>query len=497
VNSDPKPFQAFGAPLGGKRGGLLVTLKCKCAELIDRQIPSELLSTPESTRHAKLMTRFGALGSMFGFSYATFYLCISHYWGALIIVLCSLGVASAPQLMRWKRSIAVAGNFFALTLTLGFLGLCFVEGGIHGHAIAWLVTVPFCALLLLDIRQAAKWVVIAFLAAGLVAGLDLAGIQLPCTYDPKWHSVVSAAGYLGLILFMSILGLAFETGRLRAHTRVEKALAELETTNEKLVHLNHEQNELLSIVAHDLKNPLTVVNFSAELLPTSTDPDQIKKIADAIGRASARMSTLINNLLDANAIEQGRFSSKIECCDINAIVTACVENNQPSAAKKNIAISTGFSENVMARADRAATMQILENLISNALKFSPPNTRVHVHTLPEKAHVAVCVRDEGPGISTADQAKLFKKFSRLAAQPTGGESSTGLGLAIVKRLAQAMSGSIQCHSELGAGAKFTLRLPIWPHKVEIAPEGRPEKNAIHKVERAEIQEMLPPGSMRN
>jgi K+-sensing histidine kinase KdpD len=92
---------------------------------------------------------------------------------------------------------------------------------------------------------------------------------------------------------------------------------------------------------------------------------------------------------------------------------------------------------------------------------------------------------------------LFKKFSRLAAQPTGGESSTGLGLAIVKRLAEAMSGSVQCHSELGAGAKFTLRLPIWPHKVETAPEGRPEKSAIPKVERAEIQELLPPGSMRN
>ena len=501
VKADLKSAPDTDAPHEGNRAGLLATLPREFAGLIDRQIPPELLATPESTRHAKLMTRFGALGSMFGFSYATFYLCISHYWGALIIVLCSLGVALAPQLMRWKKSIGIAGNFFSLTLTLGFLGLCFVEGGVHGHAIAWLVTVPFCALLLGGIKQAAKWVVIAFLAAGLVAGLDLAGIQLPYTYNPKWHSVVSTTGYLGLILFMSILGLAFETGRTRAHDKMEKALDELETSNEKLVRLNNEMNEFLSIAAHDLKNPLTVITFSAELLPTNTDPAQVKKIATAIADASSRMRALITNLLDANAIEQGRFTSRIECCDVNTIVTACVENNQPSAAKKSITICTGFSENVLARADRAATMQILENLISNALKFSPPNTRIHVHTLPEKTHVAISVRDEGPGIGAADQTKLFKKFSRLTAQPTGGESSSGLGLSIVKRLAEAMSGNIQCHSELGAGAKFTLRLPIWPHKVEtkveIPPESKPEKAAMPKIERGGIQKLLPPGPIQN
>lgn len=478
-----------------------MALKWKTAELIDRQIPPELLATPDSTRHAKLMTRFALLTSLFGFCYAVFYLCISHYLGVLIISLGSAGIALAPQLMRWKKSISVAGNYFSLTLTLGFLGLCFVEGGIRGHAIAWLVTVPFTALLLLGIRQAAIWSVVAFLAASVVAGLDVAGIQLPCTYDPKWHSIVSTAGYLGLILFMCILGMSFETGRVRAYAKMEQALAELETTNEKLVHLNNEMNEFLGIAAHDLKNPLTVITFSSEMLPFTNDPAEIKKIANVICDASLRMRSLINNLLDANAIEQGRFTSRVECCDINAIVSTCVENNQPSAAKKGIIISTGFSENVLARADRSATMQILENLISNALKFSPPNTRVHVHTLPEKAYVAISVRDEGPGISTEDQAKLFRKFSRLAAQPTGGESSTGLGLAIVKRLAEAMSGGVQCHSELGAGAKFTLRLPSWPHKIgnktEIVSDAKTEKGAAPKIERGGIQKLLPPGPIQN
>ena len=273
----------------------------------------------------------------------------------------------------------------------------------------------------------------------------------------------------------------------------------------RLQRANGFKNEILGTVAHDLKNPLTIITFSADLLPSNTDPAQIKRIAKAISEASSRMRDLITNLLDANAIEQGLFTSNIQCCDLNLLVAQCVENNEPAAAKKQINICAGYSEKVLAKADRAATMQILENLLSNALKFSPPNTRIHVHTLPEKDHVAVTVRDEGPGISEADRAKLFKKFSRLTAQPTGGESSTGLGLSIVKRLAESMSGTILCQSELGSGAKFTLRLPIWSGKAEInamfsadtQSEAAPNKAALPQRERGGYENLLPPASMRN
>jgi len=295
----------------------------------------------------------------------------------------------------------------------------------------------------------------------------------------------------------------FENGRARAQAKMEAALAELATSNEKLLHLNQEKNEFLGIAAHDLKNPLTVIAFSAELLASNHDPAKVTKISRAISDASSRMRDLITNLLDANAIEQGRFTSNIQCCDLNALVTQCVANNEPSALKKRITVVTGLSESVLAKADRAAVMQILENLVSNALKFSPPNTRIHIQTLPEKNHVALSVRDEGPGIGSEDQAKLFKKFSRLTAQPTAGESSTGLGLSIVKRLAESMSGSIQCHSELGSGAKFTLRLPVWPYKPgqpDTAPSlqpAKPEKTPMPQRERDGIEKLMPRHASHN
>ena len=402
-------------------------------------------------------------------------------------------MAVTPLVLRWRKSVRAAGHFFSLTLTLGFTALCFVEGGVHGHAIAWLVSVPLCALLLLGRRPAARWAVVSFLAASVVVGFDLAGRRLPITYDPQWRSVVSAAGYLGLILFLFILGQIFEVGRARAIAKMQGALKELAASNERLVHLNNEKNEFLGIAAHDLKNPLTVILGNAELMTMVEDPGKIDKLANTIAAAAKRMRNLINDLLDANAIEQGKFTSKIERCDIGTLVRESVENNQPSATKKDISIRVGTSDGLMARADRAAILQILDNLISNALKFSPPNTTIHVHSVPAKDFALVTVRDEGPGISAEDQKKLFEKFVRLSARPTGGESSTGLGLSIVKKLTEAMSGTIQCHSALGAGTTFMLRLPIWTGDSPAANAPASVKPRIH----ADVSELLPHFTGRN
>ena len=443
---------------------------------IDRPIPDELLTTPESARHATLVTRFGVLGSIFGVVYAIFYLLIGHLWGATIILLCSSGVVATPFIMRWQKSTVIAGNFFAMTLPLGFLSLCFVEGGVHGHAIAWLVSVPLCALLICGRTAAIKWMAISFAAGAVVVGFDLCHYELPVTYNPKWASIVSAAGYLGLVLFLSLLGLIFETERQNAFVKMQKAISDLATSNGRLVHLNNEKNEFLGIAAHDLKNPLTVILGSAELMNMTDDAQVKSKCSRNIVLAATRMRDLIGTLLDANAIEQGRCITKIEPCNINVLVNQCLESNRANATRKEINIRAGMSSLIFALADRAGTMQVLDNLISNALKFSPPKTTVHVHTMPEQDHILVTVRDEGPGIGPDDQKRMFQKFTRLSARPTAGESSTGLGLSIVKRLVEGMNGTIQCQSTLGLGTTFIVRLPICPATL-IPPANAAENQA--------------------
>jgi signal transduction histidine kinase len=422
--------------------------------------PDQVFNDPERTRHARLVSRFGLLGSFFGGVYALFYLLIGHGWGALIITICSLCFVVTPFWLRRKKAIEPAGHFLSLILTLGFTSLCFVEGGLQGHAIAWLVSVPLCALLLVGQKAATRWAIIAFLAAGVVAALELMGIHLPIKYDAQWNGIVSAAGYLGLVAFMFLLGLIFEKGRVRALAKMQDALADLGAANERLVHLNNEKNEFLGMAAHDLKNPLTVIVGCSEMAGMTDDHDKIQQLLNNISGAATRMRDLITDLLDVNAIEQGKFTSKLEPCDVRALVEKSVEHNQLAATRKSSSLRLGVSEGLWARADAAAALQILDNLISNAIKYSPPNTTTHVHTLPEAKYILISVRDEGPGISEDDQKKLFQKYTRLSARPTGGESSTGLGLAIVKRLAEAMSGTIQCYSAPGAGSTFTLRLPV-------------------------------------
>jgi signal transduction histidine kinase len=436
--------------------------------LPDRFIPNSLRADPENFRRARLINRFGVLGSLFGIIFSMFYLAVGHTLGAAIVIVCTLGMAVTPLLMRWKKSTEPAGHFFTFIMTAGFVALNCCEGGMHGHAIAWLVSVPLCALLLLGVRAATLWLGIALLATGIIVGCDFAGITLPKTYPLQWDSVISAAGYLGLVLFMAVLGLVFETGRAKAYASLQAALKELRQSNDQLVVLNQEKTEFLGIAAHDLKNPLSAIMASGELMREFTDPDALHKIAETISQASERMYTLIKDLLDANAIEEGRFTSNVAACDFGQQVSQIIEQNRFSAEKKRIEIRTGLTAGLLVHTDAAASLQILDNLISNAVKYSPHNTTIHVHLVPEMDYAMVMVRDEGPGISEEDQKKLFQKYSRLTARPTAGESSTGLGLSIAKRLAIKLGGDILCHSSLGAGTTFTFRLPLSREKAAVA-----------------------------
>lgn len=198
---------------------------------------------------------------------------------------------------------------------------------------------------------------------------------------------------------------------------------------------------------------------SAELISMIQDPAKIARLAANISSAGSRMRDLIDNLLDANAIEQGKFTSNMERCDLSSLVAQSVEQNLPNATRKETVINITATGEMWAMADKSATIQILDNLISNAVKYSPPKSTVLITTVASPRGMSVEVQDQGPGLSEDDQKKLFRKFTRLSARPTAGESSTGLGLSIVKRLAEAMSGTVECRSQFGSGSIFSVHLP--------------------------------------
>jgi len=172
------------------------------------------------------------------------------------------------------------------------------------------------------------------------------------------------------------------------------------------------------------------------------------------------MAEMVQNLLDANRIERGEMKLDLASTELVALVSSIVETQRPRAAAKQqkIALETDAAP-VPALVDSGVMVQVLENLVSNAIKYSPPGRSIFMRLKRDTGTVRIEVQDEGPGLSAEDQKKLFGKFARLSAKPTGGEHATGLGLSIVKRMVEAMNGKVWCESEPGRGATFIVTVP--------------------------------------
>jgi signal transduction histidine kinase len=244
-------------------------------------------------------------------------------------------------------------------------------------------------------------------------------------------------------------------------SEIHQTNIELHQQNEALSVLNIEKNELMGIVSHDLKNPIGAVRSYAELIQTGIfTGDEVLGVAGNIMQINDRMLELVKNLLDMNQLESGGLQMNMVSFDILPVVEAVVDQYRTPASVKNITLhfSNDAGENIVV-ADELYLMQVLENIVSNAVKYSPHGKHVFVRVLRKTASVRVEVQDEGEGISADDMKQLFGKFARLSAQPTGGEHSTGLGLSIVKKMVEAMNGRVWCESELGQGATFIVELP--------------------------------------
>jgi signal transduction histidine kinase len=167
------------------------------------------------------------------------------------------------------------------------------------------------------------------------------------------------------------------------------------------------------------------------------------------------MSDLVAKILEIKVLESSSLKTNYTNVDLKQITEQVIAALKIQSDNKNIKITTDLDE-VVASLDRSLMIQIIDNLLSNAIKFSDHNTIVHLTLKEENQTLRLVIDDEGPGIKEEDKAQLFKKFRKLSARPTYGESSTGLGLSIVKKYVEAMNGKVWCESEYGQGAKFIV-----------------------------------------
>jgi signal transduction histidine kinase/ligand-binding sensor domain-containing protein len=304
-------------------------------------------------------------------------------------------------------------------------------------------------------------------------------IYLPLNHDNKPLGILTVQSYkenafneyhLNIIRNLAIYArIAFENARTYEKIQDQKnklSLAkdditrqkeEIEKKNTELQELNTEKSHIISIVAHDLRNPLTsALTMTGLLRSNESEPDEdIQQYVNTIEKSLGRMNEMIIRLLDIKKLEERIFDLRLERINLEKIIREVNRNLLPEIERKKIRIKIE-SEELYANVDRDYTAQIFENLLSNAIKFSPPEKNVYVRLTKENGIARTEIKDEGPGLTTEDMNKLFGKFQRLSARPTGGEHSTGLGLSIVKKYVEAMKGRVWCESEPGKGANFIV-----------------------------------------
>jgi K+-sensing histidine kinase KdpD len=272
---------------------------------------------------------------------------------------------------------------------------------------------------------------------------------------------------IGLIFFSSMKACTYANVHVDIFRRIAGQLAlcaEKSRLYEKLVELNDLKNKFIGIAAHDLRSPLAVLKgyldlFEDRILGPLNETQ--RRSVELMGKHCEKMLKMIDDLLDVTAIESGHIALQLEKIDFRQYLEERFRENSMIAKAKGIELELECREFLpQVMLDPARIEQVLNNLISNAVKFSKPNTKVILKAASSESEVTVSVSDQGPGIPPGELAGMFNYFAKTSVRPTGGESSTGLGLAIVKRLVEAHGGRIWIESELGKGSTFTFSLPI-------------------------------------
>jgi signal transduction histidine kinase len=248
-----------------------------------------------------------------------------------------------------------------------------------------------------------------------------------------------------------------------ARTEAEAARRALSEQNKRLRELDRLKDEFLSLVSHELRTPLTSIRGYLDLVlqgeAGEINPEQ-RRFLQAVERNSGRLLRLVGDLLFVAQADAGRLSLERASVDLSELAAHCVEESAPAATEKSVSLVLLAEPVAPLLGDRGRLAQVLDNLVSNALKFTPEGGTVQVRTHEEDGCVVLEVEDTGIGIPAADQSRLFERFFRSAVAEDQAIPGTGLGLAIVKAIIEAHSGEISISSREGAGTTFRVELPL-------------------------------------
>jgi signal transduction histidine kinase len=320
-----------------------------------------------------------------------------------------------------------------------------------------LITIMVAGALRARMRSAITYAVVA---APFLICLLLTNIASYHVLTDHPISISLAVIALTLLVVGITVGLA-DGFRENLESKVQERTAELSVANEALREAHEAKNRMLGVVAHDLRNPLSGIRAAAQLLieiplEQSKRDTLLRTIRDG---ADVTLS-MTEDLLDVAAIREGKVELVPDSIDLSHLVESRAELFRMTAQAKDIKLRLDLARIPPVWADAKRAAQALDNLVSNAVKYSSHDGQVTIELRAIDGRARLSVIDQGQGIPADELDGIFEPFERASPQPTGGERSVGLGLAIVKRLVEAQSGEIRVQSTLGKGSRFEMFLPF-------------------------------------
>src|ERR671934_54650 len=277
--------------------------------------------------------------------------------------------------------------------------------------------------------------------------------------------IAIGAGLLGGLVLLRLTSMIHTLDALRVTEGAARAEAEtaqwlLTEQNERLREADRLKDEFVALISHDLRTPLTSITGYVELALEEDLNDEVRGFLQVVARNSDRLLRLVNDLLFVARLQAGDVMLEEEDLDLAELVRDGVRAMEPRAAGKEITLTCEVEAVPLVHVDRGRFLQVLDNLVSNALKFTPEGGEVHVRLGERDANIRLEVSDSGMGISAADQRRLFERFFRAGNAVEQQVPGTGLGLYICRAIAEAHEGTISVRSELGEGSTFRLELPL-------------------------------------
>ncbi|MEM1405350.1 MAG: tetratricopeptide repeat-containing sensor histidine kinase [Bacteroidota bacterium] len=258
---------------------------------------------------------------------------------------------------------------------------------------------------------------------------------------------------IGLVMVMFLLAVLFMFFSIKR----KKDNAKITQKKNELAELNLQKDTLLNIMAHDLRAPFNRIVGLLDLIKVDKEnTTQYIKMIEDMGKSGV---DLIKNILEVNKLESGESAEVISTVNVEEFLREKIKNHQADAIAKQIAIKSEINIRKNFSTNELYLERIVDNLISNAIKYSNRDSEVKIKASKEDNQLAILVEDNGPGFTAEDKKNLFQKFKTLSARPTAGETSNGLGLSLVKTLVDKLGGEINLRSEVGFGSTFEVLLP--------------------------------------